>query len=216
MPKAIMSSSTSEIEEHDQPINVAIDEDICTLADLCVSISGDIDLIQDDLTPRGLDKNSISNTIEAKFCDEREAITYRNLNTTHNLHKLLNLGDEHRLQVSSRAALIELIKTATYELASIDAMEGIFIDTRTAQERIIDNPVIKAAADKLMSLKGIIEYQTVRGRAALNVMAWLKKNILDAGYLTAAELRLVPLATFKDFDSRLYQAIMNSDRSHPR
>ncbi len=193
------------------------DELIGDINDLSLpGITNDVDYIDYDDAEKEVDKRTIIYRLEESSQDSANISSSIFLEKVQNFLSTSTADVDDKLNLSPRNVLMRIIQQATYELASIDAAAGIFIDTRPAQDRILENTVINAAASKLMSLKGTIEYQTARGRAALNVMEWLKKNIIDAGHLTAAELRLVPLATFRDFDPRLYQAIMNSDRSQPR
>lgn len=193
------------------------DETIGNINDLSLpSITNDVDSVDHEDADKAIDKKAVISKLEELSPSSINTSPSDYLRKDQILLSASTARLSKSIEVSPRDALMRIIQQATYELASIDAAAGIFIDTRPAQDRILENTIINAAVVKLMSLKGSIEYQTARGRAALNVMEWLKKNIIDAGHLTAAELRLVPLATYRDFDPRLYQAIMNSDRAQPR
>lgn len=117
---------------------------------------------------------------------------------------------------SPREALIDIIRLAVIELTEQETVDGDLIDFRSIQDRLFDNKAIKDAVDKLMALKGVVNYQTARGRAALNVMDWINENIVAPGYLTKTELRLIPVSCFKEFDQRLYQALFDQRRSNSR
>lgn len=114
--------------------------------------------------------------------------------------------------LAPRDVLLNIIQRATYAIAMIDSAREDFVDLRPAQERILENLAVKAAVDKLLSLKGHIPYQTAKGRAAISARDWLRINLVESGRLTATELRLIPLNTFREFDIRLYQALANADR----
>ena len=90
--------------------------------------------------------------------------------------------------------------------------EDCLIDRRTPQEILLAVPEVRSAVDKLLSYKWKIEYQRAKWRAAVSVMTWLQVNFIDTGRLKKEELRIIPLFVFRDFDVRLYQAIMNCDR----
>ena len=117
---------------------------------------------------------------------------------------------------SPRDLLMRLVQIATARIAELDVKTDGLVDLRPAQDRILENTAIKEAVDKFMALKGRIEYQTERGGAAIKVMDWMKLRFIDPGYLTPTEVRLIPLATYKDFDHRLYQALINAKRAEPR
>lgn len=114
--------------------------------------------------------------------------------------------------LAPRDVLLNIIQRATYTIAMIDSAREDFVDLRPAQDRMLENPAIKLAVEKLLALKGKIPYQTATGRKAMNVRDWLKLNVIEAGHLSATELRMIPFATFREFDHRLYQALANADR----
>ncbi len=90
--------------------------------------------------------------------------------------------------------------------------EDWLIDKRTTQEILLSVPEVRSAVNKLLLYKWKIEYQRAKWRAAVSVMTWLQVNFIDAGRLKKEELRIIPLFVFRDFDVRLYQAIMNCNR----
>jgi len=94
------------------------------------------------------------------------------------------------------------------------APEKFSVDNRSPQEIVLSEvPHIRAAVAKLMSQKGRITYQRATGRAAINVMDWMRINFIESGVLTARELSSIPVWVFRNFDPRLYHALFNSWRS---
>ncbi len=111
--------------------------------------------------------------------------------------------------------LLDLIRELRVsEGDSSDAVEQLSVDNRSPQEIVLSEvPHIRAAVAKLMSLKDRITYQRATGRAAMNVMDWMRINFIESGLLTAKELSSIPVWVFRNFDPRLYHALFNSWRA---
>ena len=112
--------------------------------------------------------------------------------------------------------LIWLLQKQVWNSAEAIIKIQPLIDMRSAQEIVLSDPKRKAAVDKLLTFIWKIEYQKERWRAALNVMTWMQKNVIDAWLMTEEELLLVPIFVFSDPNPRLHQALLNFERPFRR
>ena len=133
---------------------------------------------------------------------------------------LTALRDEARKLGLRESQVLDLVREAIANDAKgiLDSpvleAESVVVDRRQAQDIVLDEiPHIKMAVEKLMKLKGIVSYQTARGRSALNVIDWLKLNFVATGHLTKRELESIPVWVFRSFDQRLYQALSDVRRN---
>lgn len=133
---------------------------------------------------------------------------------------LTALRDEARKLGLRESQVLDLVREAIANDARsiLDSpvleAESVVVDRRQAQDIVLDEiPRIKLAVDKLMTLKDKIPYQILTGRAALNVYEWMRINFIQPGYLTKGEIASIPIWIFRNFDNRLYLAILNNGRS---
>jgi hypothetical protein len=65
-----------------------------------------------------------------------------------------------------------------------------------------------AVIHRLQALRASgLQYQTAKGRAAINPKTWILRNLVGDGKFTKEEIETLPLPVFKEFDERLYAAL---------
>lgn len=107
----------------------------------------------------------------------------------------------------------QLTERISEQNSTNEAKGVIGIDERSAQEIVLsDIPRVQSAVSKLMRHRGLVKYQTAKGRAAMNVLDWMRVNLIETGILSARELSVIPIWVFRSFDNRLYTALFNNGR----
>ena len=129
-------------------------------------------------------------------------------------HEMLNAVSRYFASVISNVIWSnESSKISSSDRAVVKRIE---IKTFTKREDDLSDPKRAAAIDKLLSFKDKVDYQKTKGRAAIPVDTWLSTTFVETGRLSSDELALIPMWAYRQFNSRLYQALLDKKRTQPR
>lgn len=91
---------------------------------------------------------------------------------------------------------------------------SIVINTKSAQELVLEDPRRQKVVEKLNSLAGLLDYKNPRGRGAINPVLWIQENIVNKGFLTKDEVELIPLFAWRPVLPKLHQALADTKSSN--
>lgn len=154
-------------------------------------------------------KKSHNSQTESHVTDYSTALTALERSNVH-------VSAIENVTLASQAGVLALLSSTTEQSSQIKTPVKIEIRTYTRKEDDLSDPKVEAAVEKLLSYQSEIDYQTAKGRAAKPVDEWLQTTFVDSKRMTLEELKCIPVWAYRQFNSRLYQAILDKKRTKAR